>query len=219
MNSNRMIYQVAETREHILDVATKLLSTKGFFDVTMKDIANAAEISRTSLYRYYLDKLDLGIAVSKRLVAHAISKWEEHVQEARSTTANALDELSTWIEVLWLSGEFDAQERFFAEFDAYFSGSRLPEDFNERWDGVTVRARVLRAVIATIERGMADGSIRSDIDPAVAAGALANALRGLKHRLLLRKEALIELQGVDQQTAIKAAVNIVLDGLRPRNST
>lgn len=217
MNSNRMVYQVAETREHILNVATELLSTRGFFDVSMKDIANAADVSRTSLYRYYLDKLDLGIAVSKRLVAKADSTWEQYMQETRSSSANALEEISTWIEALWLNGEIDAQERFFAEFDAYFSGSRLPKDFNERWGSVPIRGRVLRDVVATIERGVEDGSIRADIDPATAAGALANALRGLKHRLLLRSEALIELQGVDHQAAMKTAVDIMLNGLKPKN--
>lgn len=217
MNSNRMVYQVAETREHILNVATELLSTRGFFDVSMKDIANAAGVSRTSLYRYYLDKLDVGIAVSKQLVAKADSMWEQYMQETRSSSANALEEISTWVEALWLKGQIDAQERFFAEFDAYFSGSRLPKDFNERWGDVPLRARVLRDVVATIERGVEDGSIRADIDPAIAAGALANALRGLKHRLLLRSEALIELQGVDHQTAMKTAVDIMLNGLQPRN--
>ena len=217
VNTNRMVHLVAETREHILDVATELLSAKGFFDVTMKDIANVAGVSRTSLYRYYLDKLDVGIAVSERLVAQADSRWQQFVKETRSTSTNALEEISTWIETLWLNGEVDAQERFFAEFDAYFSGSRLPSDFNERWGGVPLRGQLLRDVVATIERGMQDGSIRSDIDPAIAAGALANALRGLKHRLLLRSEALIELQGIDHQTAIKTAVDIILDGLKPRN--
>lgn len=211
-----MVYQVEETRQHILEVATELLSTRGFFDVTMKDIANAAGVSRTSLYRYYLDKLDLGIAVSERLVAQADITWQQFVQETRAKSTNALEEISIWIEALWLSGEADAQERFFAEFDAYFSGSRLPKDFNERWDGLPIRGRVLNDVVATIERGVVDGSIRADIDPAIAAGALANALRGLKHRLLLRREALIELRGVDHQIAIKTAVDIMLDGLKPR---
>lgn len=46
--------QRAETLEHILDAAEHLFSLRGLYGVTLKDVANAAEV-HTSLLHYYFD--------------------------------------------------------------------------------------------------------------------------------------------------------------------
>lgn len=44
------------TRDHITDVALKLFATRGFDDVSVDDVAQAAGISRRTLFRYFSSK-------------------------------------------------------------------------------------------------------------------------------------------------------------------
>lgn len=220
VTTERMIYQVPATREHIIDVAADVFAERGFFSVKMTDIAAAAGISRTSLYRYFQDKLDIGLAVSERLIASlpvASPQWRADLQ-ARSTTG--LDEFGRYLDAMWVSNRLDREERFFAEFDTYFSGDRAPDDFRERFEGVLESAPLpVHSLSAVIERGIADGSVRPDIDPQVVIAASTNAMRGLKHRLLLKGEALVEMRGVDPGEVMRAMKDLIIQGLRGNETT
>ncbi len=63
-----MIYQIDETRNKILEAAEETFVKNGLYETKMKDLALSIGISRTSLYRYYRDKLDLSLAIVRRLM-------------------------------------------------------------------------------------------------------------------------------------------------------
>ena len=73
----RMIYQTDETRTRILSVARTLFTEKGLFDTQMIDIAAVLEMSRTTLYRYYRDKLDLALAILHILILEVHESWAD----------------------------------------------------------------------------------------------------------------------------------------------
>jgi AcrR family transcriptional regulator len=64
-----MIDQTDETREKIVASALDLFTASGFADTQMTDIARAIGMSRTSLYRYFRDKLELSIVIVVRMLA------------------------------------------------------------------------------------------------------------------------------------------------------
>lgn len=51
-----------KTRQRIVDAATELFSTFGYNGVSTRDIARAAEVNETSIYRHYPGKRELFIA-------------------------------------------------------------------------------------------------------------------------------------------------------------
>lgn len=51
-----------KTRQRIVDAATKLFSTFGYNGVSTREIARAAEVNETSIYRHYPGKRELFIA-------------------------------------------------------------------------------------------------------------------------------------------------------------
>jgi AcrR family transcriptional regulator len=54
-----------DTRDRILDAAAHVMRTRGFARTTTKEIARAAGYSEATLYKHFLDKTDLFLAVLK----------------------------------------------------------------------------------------------------------------------------------------------------------
>jgi AcrR family transcriptional regulator len=84
------------TRRHILDTAFGLFRRRGFEKTTMRDIAQAAELSLGAAYHYFGSKEDL---------VRAYYEWTQDEHERRSTGGGELRErvrrlLSTKLELL-----------------------------------------------------------------------------------------------------------------------
>lgn len=210
--STRMVYQTDETRTKILLVARTLFTERGLFDTQMLDIAGAMGMSRTTLYRYFQDKLDLAVAIVKILLDEVQGAWRDPGPKVGLT---ARDRVGLYLRQVW--GEnptYALHLRYFAEFDAFFSGARIPEGFREKLveslsqdgDG---------AVLALIREGQNDGSIRSDLDPHLAMATLINSVRGLQQRLELRGEVLVELRPNEAGKLMNEALSYLLRGLMP----
>src|SRR5437899_1852463 len=72
-----------EAREKILEAALGLIHGRGFRDVSMDDVADAAGIKKANLFHYYPSKEMLGLAALER----AIREEREKVAERFSRSA------------------------------------------------------------------------------------------------------------------------------------
>lgn len=61
-----------ERRAEILRVATRLFAEKGFVSTTMDDVANAATITKRTLYRYFASKDDLLFEIHDTFSGHVL---------------------------------------------------------------------------------------------------------------------------------------------------
>lgn len=57
---------VAARREEIIDACEKLYQTKGFKDITIKDIGSLTSFTRTSIYNYFQTKEEIFLALLQR---------------------------------------------------------------------------------------------------------------------------------------------------------
>ncbi len=211
--TNRMIYQTENTRTCILDAAWKLFMEKGFFDTQMKDVATATGLSRTSLYRYYLDKIDLAMALVERIFENFRTHqyWQQELQKL-PVPVFALDKIACYLKHQWLSPHFQEQFLFLAEFDAYYSGSRIPADFNQN---------IIKAIHGTTDpvleelfyQGQQDGSIRRDLDIHLTIATILNAVRALQQRVLLRGNALVEVYPEELEKIPLVLVDLIVSAI------
>ena len=194
-----MIYQTPETRERIIAVARELFTERGLFDTQMKDIAAAVKISRTSLYRYFQDKQDLAMAILERLA----EEMNIHRIEAQGlgNEGRGIDRVVAFFHATWLSPRYARHVKFMAEFDAYFSGPRIPADFREHVSKALHKGQA-DPLAESIKEGIRDGSVRQDVVPHLAAVTILNSVRGLQQRLLLRGDTLVELAQGDLDTML-----------------
>ncbi|MGD1118802.1 MAG: TetR/AcrR family transcriptional regulator [Dehalococcoidales bacterium] len=78
-----------ESRQHILDRAAEVFASKGLANTKISDLAEAAGVSQGLLYKYFLDKDDIFIALLER----AISGVNNYAQTAMNRTGTPLAKL------------------------------------------------------------------------------------------------------------------------------
>lgn len=208
----RMVYQTDETRSRILTVARTLFTEKGLFDTQMIDVAAALGMSRTTLYRYYRDKLDLALAILGILMVEVHDSW---IDPGRESGLSGRERAGLYLKQVWADGGPNtAHLRYLAEFDAFFSGSRIPEGFKDKMEAVLPREGN-PTLLRLVAEGQSDGSIRSSLDPHLVMATLLNSVRGLQQRVVLRGDVLVELRPHEAGRLIDEQLGYLMRGIAP----
>ena len=210
-----MVYQTEETREKILVAAEALFIEKGFFDAQMKALAVAVGISRNSLYRYFQDKNDLGYAVLGVVLNRIESRFQLLLADpVLNAGLCGREQLRMILKTGFLNEDLRADFSFMAEFDAHFSGSRIPPDFQSRV-GTSVSTSMWSRVGEIVAAGMADGSIRQDFSQSALETLVLYSMKALQGHILLRRSALVGLSSDEVNQLVPNLVTVLIDGLKP----
>lgn len=70
-----------QRRDALLDAAAGLLLSRGYDKLTMVDVAEAAGLSRTVVYRHFASRRELVDAVAARALADYAVRWREALSE------------------------------------------------------------------------------------------------------------------------------------------
>jgi AcrR family transcriptional regulator len=147
-------------REAILDAAQELIAMDGYHALRMNAVADAAELSKGTLYLYFENKDALCAAVATRLIDSLIPVIEGALRDATS----GLDAIRRLLRSYY---DFTrAHPHHFRFALSWLSAGERMDDSTEAFQ--IYRSRVghmLSLVIASLERGRDDGSIRADVDP------------------------------------------------------
>ena len=210
-----MVYQTEETREKILVAAEALFIEKGFFDVQMKALAVAVGISRNSLYRYFQDKNDLGYAVLGVVLNRIESRFQLLLTDpVLNAGLCGREQLRMILKTGFLNEDLRADFSFMAEFDAHFSGSRIPPDFQSRV-GTSVSTSMWSRVGEIVATGIADGSIRQDFSQSALETLVLYSMKALQGHILLRRSALVGLSSDEVNQLVPNLITVLIDGLKP----
>ena len=210
-----MVYQTEETREKILVAAEALFIEKGFFDVQMKALAVAVGISRNSLYRYFQDKNDLGYAVLGVVLNRIESRFQLLLTDpVLNAGLCGREQLRIILKTGFLNEDLRADFSFMAEFDAHFSGSRIPPDFQSRV-GTSVSTSMWSRVGEIVATGIADGSIRQDFSQSALETLVLYSMKALQGHILLRRSALVGLSSAEVNQLVPNLITVLIDGLKP----
>lgn len=206
-----MVYQTEKTRNLILRCAEEVFVEHGFFDAQMQDIATAVGMSRHTLYRYYQNKTDLGMAIAERVMfAHAEHATQRLNELIAQENLSALERFRKFLleDAIPL---FDSPDgRFLAEFDAYFTSHRAPSDFHERFSRNVII--LMDPVQELTAQGRSDGSMRADVTPEQVLKVITG-LRAIQKEIVLRGDLLLgietgEISGVSAELA-----NLLVEGM------
>jgi len=201
----------AEARDvRLLDVATRLFMERGFDGTSIDAVAEAAGVSKPTVYARYQDKRDLFVAVLRG----RIRKWLAPVSaaaEAQATETSpksiktTLHDLSRHMVAYTLAPEAGALQRILSAQAVHFP--ELAKLANEEgW------LRSVRAVSSILRQSAARGQIKVD-DPELAADMFLNLVLGHCKRLTLYG---IAADPKIMERHRKAAVDFFLSGIRTK---
>lgn len=196
-------------RSEIVDAAEALYSEIGWDAVTMDQVARRARLSRALVYVYFRDKADLHLA----LVERALDTLRRRFEAAREGKSRGIDEVEG-IGRAYLAFAHDLPHYFdaCARFEARASSDGMHPN-----EAACLAAghRVHETIVASLDRGIADGSIRADIgDPLMTGLALWAFSHGLI-QIAATKSGQMELEGIAVQRFVDHAIAMALRTLQP----
>lgn len=146
-------------RQEIIDAAEKVFFAKGYDKVTMDEIANKAEVNKALLYYYFKNKETLFFAVNLQgvRILHEIYVRCFNIDTDGYNKVKAM-----------LQGLFDFSREYPEYFRIYcYSGTERFQmsDNEDAQEIVDLSTGMWRIMVEAILEGIADGTIRKDLDP------------------------------------------------------
>lgn len=201
-------------RRRILDAARALMDSRGIDRVTMAELTAASGVQPSTLYQYFANKDDIIWALVAEEMERAAKKAAHKLEEA----PNALAEIAALLE--FLAAELSHHPhnvRFMAQFDAMYARDwpaerLLAVESQFASDGFGFLTKLVR-------KGIADGSLRADLDAELTMHAVLNAMIGAQRRLASLGSKVEAEYGHTVDCLFRETVRIILLGLRAPESS
>lgn len=202
-------------RADILDKAGIVFMDKGLMDTVMEDVAEAAGVTRRTLYRYFETKEDLAYEVTIGL----LNEWNAyHRRMASQLSGLGIDQMKTFLHQLvdYMKSRVHVM-KYLGDFDRYCSrtqGIRLSADRLLRFnDVILISDEILRSIL---HRGVEDGSIRQDVDETMMVATMSNVLWSFGQRVADRDEVIRQEYGIDGVALIEYQIDLYIEAMRSR---
>jgi AcrR family transcriptional regulator/predicted DNA-binding transcriptional regulator AlpA len=147
-----------DRRKHIMGVAARVFSEKGYYATTIADLAQAAGIAKGTIYWYFNNKRAIMMAILDDMSREITSTFAQVLRDA----PDGLEALLLCIEpaLVLLEKHGSIYLMYFLEIGS--TDSSIQQKFRQIYSAVHAGARI------AIERGMKEGKIRK-VDSTIAA--------------------------------------------------
>jgi AcrR family transcriptional regulator len=200
-----------ERSQKILEIAEAVFLEKGVNEVTMDEIAALAEMSKATLYVYYRSKDELFKEIAKKGHQLLLKKFTIAISDAKSGADKVRKMGITFF-------EFAQQQPEYYRFLSFFD----PAGPKKLQRVATLMVLDIVAYLSNcLNEGINDGSIHSDINPAITAKSLWGMASGLVQLLSVKGDIIEKETGVMEQQLLQNFFDIIERSLmtEPRSSS
>jgi AcrR family transcriptional regulator len=209
----RRAYQAHRQKQRhlILEAAQTLFDLRGIERVTMADIITTSGLMRSTIYQYFSSKDEIIWALVRQVLEHTNAILQQTLQGVDGTA------LATITAILGHLGDelvaHPEKVRFMAQFDALYARDWSAEQL------LAVEAQIIPqglgpTLTALVRAGVADGSLRADLDPELTMHAILNAAIGAQRRLASLGARVEQEYGQPIDRLFHEACRIILLGLQ-----
>lgn len=140
-----------ERRKEILDVALDIIFSEGFYNLTIRNIANKIDLTEAAIYRHFKSKKEIIDCLANLIFSENKVDYETHnpftlLKKIMSDRMEEFEKNPKLTSIIF-------QEEIFSEYPD------IREKFNEHWKANE------ESLIKAIKRGQKTGLFRRDIDP------------------------------------------------------
>lgn len=199
-------------REWILEVAENLFIQKGIESVTFTDIAQAARLTRATVYRYFASKEQ----IAQEIFKHMSKGWRDrNEREVWSFQGNGYERLERFLTSFFgYLFQNPREASFVAELNYLYAKNWTPDQFAKQMLEYLHEDRDF--VLASIRQGMADGSVRQDVGAELMLAAFFNFVSATISRLGEMGEKVEMEFGASAEAIFSQICRFFLNGLKPQ---
>ena len=183
------------TEAALQDAARRVVTRKGYLNMTIADITSEAERSTASFYNYFDSKEDL------------LEGWaEDFRREARDRAAASYRSGVSHRELILASvrADWETYKQYLAEMVGVFQLAMINEEFAERWRGL--RAEAIESIAIGVDRAQQEGYCPG-ANSRLVASAIVAMLNQFSYTWLAEGGEGIDID-FDEEQAIKTLADI-----------
>jgi len=178
-------------KERILEVAKRLFGELGYAETTYKRIAQEAGIADGLIAHHYGSKENLFQLVEIEILSELLLKIDESLYYASDGLSSVLN-----FAKCILKASTTPESGFLTLLRCSpFLANTVDADNSEI---LAVCARVVEKMMDCLHRGIADGSIRNDLEPSLAASVIFSTVFGSTRARLVAKENILGLRFTEE---------------------
>jgi TetR/AcrR family transcriptional regulator len=195
-------------REDILDAAQQVFFEKGLTLATMDDISAAAELSKATIYLYYVSKEDLYLAVAMRGIKLLHDKFEEII----------LNEPSVVMALHRIKGaytEFFHTQRNYFRMLSFLQSPHMHKQVSDAMRQICTAQndKNWEVITGLFARGIREKKIRGDISPADLAVMVWSNTTALMMRIDTENESWMKRRNIDLNNTLEFSFRMTVDAI------
>ena len=206
LNENKM----AIKKQTVIEVAEELFLTQGLVATEMKEIAERALISRSTLYRMFDSRESLAFYVADKCLHELFDIKPLDTYGVNKTGFEILCAYTN--DLVGIMVEKRRYLKFLSEFDHLFMGDYPDTPEARKFIEFNQQRHDRKMLMDILSIGVKDGSIRSDIDINMLELAIGNTLLGVAQRIVVREENYLQEYGYGQEI-LYAVIELILNGV------
>ena len=189
----------------LVDMATDLFMTRSIGEVTIKDIAVAAQVGEATIYRYFGSKQNIVVQAAMKIQG-IVSKDFFNLEKGKTGFEKLKVFYESYYEIFIKHPNF---YKFLNEFDAYVSveDSSITNPYESAIDAYK------NFYMEAYELGLKDGSIRKQKDIEMFYFSTTHALLELAKKLAFKKAVLNQDTRIEKTTELRYLIDIILESL------
>lgn len=193
----------------LLDSSLDYFIQNGIQNASMDEIAQAAGISRQTIYRYYNSKEELAFAIELIVLERILSRMQELFSASSGVSIETLYTMMDPILSMFLK-EYERELKFTGIFDAYFREYPQIDHYRQMKE---LLLRYPNPFTELLKVSEAKGEILLDTPAEIVGETISNSLLALCQRVLLRNDTLAREYGMDPKKLVFVQMKLFIKTL------
>ncbi len=209
--SERKEREKEQRRQAIIDAAEKVFFARGFDNASMNDVAEAAELSKGTLYLYFNSKTDLCMAI----IVRSLELIRLNFEKILAGSADGLGRLQQLAES-FLQFTIDHP----AYYNALLSFRKHSIECSATGDiyraGLEINAQINEQIEKIIAGGIKDGSISPGVEPARLSQAIWGNLTGILPGCILSAGNMNGREKIEPDAVLRYIFELIQNAIKTR---
>jgi|HigsolmetaGSP11D_1036233.scaffolds.fasta_scaffold01157_6 Transcriptional regulator len=197
----------SKNREEIILAAQQLFLEHDFHNVGIKDVCLKAGVSRVTFYKCFNSIHDLAFEVQIKVMSEMMTYIEEHYDDAGTGIQKLEKMLYVWLDFV---KQYPNHMKYVGFFDHYYRDRYPNPELTEHYRTFVQQERSGMRLHDLLEQGIADGTIREDLDIRRISAVIFESMISFFQRMASIGSMVEQEHGVEQEEVARAMIDMII---------